>query len=390
MIAYSSSASAPSVLEREHYAWVDILRVVACFMVVLAHACDAFVGQFDTDRVAFLSGVAIGSLMRPCVPLFVMMTAVVLLPLRSNVSAAMFYRKRVGRLIVPLIFWSLALPVMMWCYYNQVNPSTVNPLLSAAGYTTPALWNKLSTWVVNFNYDTTPLWYLYMLMGIYLVIPVIDGWLRTASRRDIKLLLIVWAVAMLLPWVKMAAPLLGYTGNYGNMGIWGECDWNPYGTFYYVSGFAGYVVLAYYLRTWPLRWNARKMAAIFIPMFAVGYAITFAGFLIIQVYYPGNYAYLEIIWYFCGLNVLMMTFPFFAAMQRLGGNGSVWMRRLAALTFGIYLCHFPFEYITYDWLDSPEIAPAVRIISGGIATFVIAAGLTWLLSLWAPTRRLIA
>lgn len=377
-------------LARERYAWVDLLRILACFMVVLSHACDAFVGQFDTDRSAFISGVAVGSLMRACVPLFVMMSAVVLMPLRRPVSAGAFYRRRIGRLVVPLIFWSLALPVMMWAYYNFISPATANPLLSAEGYTDSALWTKLTTWIVNFNYDTTPLWYLYMLVGLYLVIPVIDGWLSTASRRDIRLVLTIWVVAMLLPWLKMAAPLLGYEGNYGHMGIWGECDWNPFGTFYYMSGFAGYVVLAGYLKRWPLTWSGRKMAAVLIPMFLAGYAVTFVGFIVIQTYYPGDYSYLEMIWYFCGVNVWMMTFPLFAAAQRLKSPSRPWAMRLAALTFGIYLCHFPFEYVTYDWFDLPALHPAIRIFLGGIVTFILAAALSRLLSLFPLTRRLIA
>lgn len=376
--------------ERQHYAWVDILRVLACFMVVLAHACDAFVGQFDTDRTAFLSGVAVGSFVRASVPLFVMMSAVVLLPLRRPTSVVDFYKKRIGRLILPLIFWSVVLPVMMWAYYIHINPSTGNAMLSAEGYTSSAMWTKLTTWMININYDTTPLWYLYMLVGLYLVIPVIDGWLQMASKHDIRCVLFVWLCAMLLPWFKMAAPLLGYVGNFGNMGIWGECDWNPYGTFYYMSGFAGYVVLAYYLKTWPIRWSGRKMAAILLPMFILGYAITFTGFLIIQVYYPGDYAYLEIIWYFCSLNVWMMTAPLFIAVQRYAANCRIDIKRLAALTFGIYLCHFPFEYVTYDWLDTPSLAPVIRIFLGSLLTFAIAALLTWVLSLWSPLRKLVA
>ena len=37
--------------------WVDLLRVLACFMVVFSHSCDAFVAQFDADRASFLTGV---------------------------------------------------------------------------------------------------------------------------------------------------------------------------------------------------------------------------------------------------------------------------------------------------------------------------------------------
>lgn len=89
----------------------------------------------------------------------------------------------------------------------------------------------------NFNYDTTPLWYLYMLIGVYLFIPIIGVWLNTASAKDIRLFLVFWVISLMVPYIKMAAPLLGYTGNYDNAGIWGVCNWNEFGTFYYFSGF---------------------------------------------------------------------------------------------------------------------------------------------------------
>lgn len=168
---------------------------------------------------------------------------------------------------------------MMWVYTRFVGPGSANAIIDAEGYTNDAMWAKLTTWVINFNFDTTPLWYLYMLVGIYLIIPIIDGWLSTASKKDVQCFLTVWAVAMVMPWLRLFAPLLGYVGNYGNMGIWGECDWNPFGMFYYVSGFVGYVVLAVYLRKWPLDWSNRKLLVVLLPTFVIGYAITFIGFL---------------------------------------------------------------------------------------------------------------
>ena len=69
---------------KETIGWIDLLRVIACFLVVFAHCCDPFVARFDTDRSTFLQGCAAGSAVRSCVPLFVMMTGVLLFPLRSN------------------------------------------------------------------------------------------------------------------------------------------------------------------------------------------------------------------------------------------------------------------------------------------------------------------
>ena len=64
--------------EKINIGWIDMLRVAACFSVVFSHCCDPFVAHFDANREMFVTGVFAGSLMRPCVPLFAMMTAVLI------------------------------------------------------------------------------------------------------------------------------------------------------------------------------------------------------------------------------------------------------------------------------------------------------------------------
>lgn len=371
----------------KHVAWIDLLRVVACFLVVFSHCCDPFVARFESDPGAFLTGVLSGSLVRCCVPLFVMMTGVLLLPVKTDLGT--FYRRRIGRLALPLLFWSLALPLLFYVYLNGVNPATQNPAI-AGDHTWPGTVNKLWTFVFNFNFDTTPLWYLYMLVGLYFVIPIFGSWLERAERREIRLLLWIWGASLLLPYVEMVAPLLGYTGNYGNTGIFGICDWNKFGTFYYVSGFIGYVVLAYYLKKYPPAWSWRKTWAVSIPMFVAGYLVTALGFLAMQCRYPGNYAYLEIIWYFAGINVFMMTFPIFLIFRRLEFTPRQWLSQLAGLTFGIYLCHFILVEIAYDLFDTETPPDFVRILCMAVSAFAASAGVVWLLQRSDITRKLVA
>lgn len=81
-------------MEKERIAWVDLLKIIACFLVVFSHNCDPYVAVFDSDRSTFLAGVFSGSLTRSSVPLFVMMTGVLLLPTTRTMSQ--FYRRRIG------------------------------------------------------------------------------------------------------------------------------------------------------------------------------------------------------------------------------------------------------------------------------------------------------
>lgn len=369
-----------------HISWVDFLRVLACLLVVLAHCCDPFVGGFERSISDFHSGVFWGSMVRSCVPLFAMISGVLLFPVTMDIGA--FYAKRLKRVLIPLVVWSLALPLFYYGYF-ATGIQTDSPNIVADSYTWAATVDKLYTFFFNFNYDTTPLWYMYMLVGLYLFMPIIGGWLAQAKRKDIKIFLGIWIISMVMPYVQMLAPSLGYEGNFGNMGLLGICDWNPYGMFYNFSGFMGYMVLAYYLVKYPLDWSWKKTLSITVPLFLIGYAITSFGFLETQKLFPGQYAKLEIIWYFSGINVFLMTFAIFVIVSKIKMKPRPWLSKVAALTFGIYLCHFFFVQCAFDFLNYLSVTfPAyIKIPLLACMAFILSLVLTWLLSLNKWTRK---
>lgn len=370
-----------------HIGWVDWLRVVACLVVVVAHCVDPFAAQFDTNPTAFMTAAYWGSFTRACVPLFLMVSAVLLVPVEEPMGV--FYRKRLKRVVWPLAVWSILTPIL-FCFYVQYS-GTTHPGIIGTGvdtFSATASATKMGTWLLNFNYDTIPFWYLYMLVGIYLILPVVSPWLRTATKKELKIFLGLWLGSMMVPYLALIAPAVGYTGNYGHMGLLGECTWNPYGTFYYFAGFLGYVVLAFYWKRFPLEWTMAKRLKVAIPLFLAGYGATVYGFLNMPNLFPGNFNALEIPWFFCSPNVCAMTVGVYLLFTGIKAAPPRWVSSWAGLTFGVYLIHFIFVHITYDWfvVSLDFLPPALQIPVMGLTAFLLASGVVWLLSR-LPGRR---
>ena len=84
--------------------WLDVLRLCAIFMVICIHCSDPFnVSPEARSNPEFnMWGGIYGSFLRPCVPLFVMITGILLLPVKMSFED--FYKKRLLRIAVSISF----------------------------------------------------------------------------------------------------------------------------------------------------------------------------------------------------------------------------------------------------------------------------------------------
>lgn len=75
---------------KERIAFLDYLRVVACFMVMVIHSCEPFYlggdGMLVANRWDALCVTVVECLCRVCVPLFVMVSSYLLFPLAQPVA----------------------------------------------------------------------------------------------------------------------------------------------------------------------------------------------------------------------------------------------------------------------------------------------------------------
>lgn len=357
------------IIKPKHYAWLDVLRILACFMVIVSHSSDPFIGQFDNNKDDFIQGTFLGSIVRSCVPLFIMISGYLLL--NDNLNMTTFYNKRVKRLLLPFVAWAILLPLLYFIYVNFTTLGQNSSLIKEE-FTIGATARKLHLFLFNFQYDTIPLWYVYMLFGLYFFLPILWPWLKTAGKKNIEKYLLFWFISLFLPLLQLLAPLCGYHGNYGNSGLLGVCDWNNYGTLYYFSGFIGYMVLAYYLKYYPLRWSTKKTLLLSLILFTVGYVITLVGYFGVHKSTPGNYKNLEVIWNFCGINVALMTLAVYLIFQKLTIDQKPWLTQIASLTFGVYLCHFVVVQLWYDFLytQTSWLPAFIQIILISTCTFL--------------------
>ena len=363
--------------KNQHIVWLDVVRFIAMFTVVCCHCTDPFnfyPGTAPNIGEIKLWGAIYGSVLRPCVPLFVMITGALLLPVRGDAST--FYKKRIPRVFYPFLIWSVLYNLFPWITgLLGLNPQIILDFFPYAGEEVMQQSFSVSLEYIlmipfNFSILAVHMWYIYLLIGLYLYLPVFSAWVEKASERAKLMFLLAWGVTLLLPYYYQ------FVSNY----LWGTCSWNSFGMLYAFAGFNGYLLLGHYLKN--LEWSLKKTLAIGIPMFAVGYAVTFLGFRHITALPEYTDEMLELFFTYCSLNVVMMTIPVFMLAKKVKVNSERMKKALANLTvcgFGIYMIHYFFTGPSVVLMRAIDMPIGLQIPVAAILAFAVFWGLVWLI-----------
>ena len=363
--------------KNQHIVWQDVVRFIAMFTVVCCHCTDPFnfyPGTAPNIGEIKLWGAIYGSVLRPCVPLFVMITGALLLPVRGDAST--FYKKRIPRVFYPFLIWSVLYNLFPWITgLLGLNPQIILDFFPYAGEEVMRQSFSVSLEYIlmipfNFSILAVHMWYIYLLIGLYLYLPVFSAWVEKASERAKLMFLLAWGVTLLLPYYYQ------FVSNY----LWGTCSWNSFGMLYAFAGFNGYLLLGHYLKN--LEWSLKKTLTIGIPMFAVGYAVTFLGFRHITALPEYTDEMLELFFTYCSLNVVMMTIPVFMLAKKVKVNSERMKKALANLTvcgFGIYMIHYFFTGPSVVLMRAIDMPIGLQIPVAAILAFAVSWGLVWLI-----------
>lgn len=363
----------------QHIVWLDVVRFVAMFTVVCCHCTDPFnfyPGTAPNIDEIKLWGAIYGALLRPCVPLFVMITGALLLPVRGEVSV--FYKKRIPRVLWPFLIWSVIYNLFPWITgLLGIKPEIILDFFPYSGKEVMRQSLSISLDYIaqipfNFSIVDVHMWYIYLLIGLYFYLPVFSAWVEKASDKAKLWFLGAWAVTLLLPYYNQ------FVAQY----LWGTCSWNAFGMFYYFAGFNGYLLLGHYLRN--LDWTLGKILAIGLPMFVIGYAVTFFGFRYITALPEYSDEMLELFFTYCSLNVVMMTIPVFMLCKKVNFRSEGIKKALANLTlcgFGIYMIHYFFTGPSVLLVRTLGVPLGIQIPVASVMAF----GVSWLI-VWAVYR----
>ena len=205
--------------------YFDALRVLAILFVISLHATGhlAEIFPFSIDNIYTFRGFFASfapNFLRIGVDLFLMLSGALLLG--REWTYAGFLKKRLPRLVKPFIFWSLIFTVML------VLASYLMPGLNFIAHFTVTdilmlFWDTITCRAPG----SVVYWFFWMMLGVYLMIPLFNRWIVKTDFRKIEYFLILWTVYIFFAYTMML-PI-------------------PYPILFFFTPM-GFVVLGYYLR----------------------------------------------------------------------------------------------------------------------------------------------
>ena len=155
--------------------YADILRAFATVQVVFLHTSAPLLYNFNTiDLNWWWAGNIIDSATRPCVPLFFMLSGMLLLGREEPLS--LFLKKRLGRILIPFLTWAL---IYLFIFNDKKSGSVVDIGVS--------FFIKFINGPVYYHY-----WFMYMIILLYLLTPFLRIYVNNAPSQYTEYFLILW------------------------------------------------------------------------------------------------------------------------------------------------------------------------------------------------------
>ena len=322
--------------------YFDPLRLLATFAVVLIHTQTPFWGDTEINSHQWQALNLYLAANRWSVPVFMMISGVLFLGSKRTLPE--IFRKNILRLLTAFVFWSAIYTAI--CY--------------AKGQYTPL--EAVFAFVEGYYH----MWYLPVIIGLYLVVPILR---KIAESEPVTRYFLVAAFVMtsLLPTTVSLLNLQFPTAGRLLSKLSGQLQMTS------VTGYSVYFLLGYYLHQKQIRplWRKRIYLA-----GVVSFLVTILGGSALSVW---KQAPVHILYEYPAPNIFCTSAAIFVFAKyhfRYGRASGLSIRILQALskcTFGAYLIHpLVYDILRYNLgLEVMAIHPIVSIPVVGLGVFLL-------------------
>lgn len=364
---------------KKQIVWLDAVRLLAFFFLLCCHAADPFYATATyanadaggpVDPAMLTWGERWMAFVRPCVPLFVMITGALMFPVRQSMGA--FYKKRILRVLWSFLIWSVLYYLFPWITgLLGLDKSIVYTCFIWAESDSQSFQSSLANILripYTFSFIAQHMWYIYMLIGLYLYMPIFSAWVERATKRQMQVVLGLWGLSTFLPYFHQFVSTYAF----------GTCTWNSFGLFYYFAGFNGYLLLGHYLR-YHVNWSWSRTWPVALVLLVAGFLVTYLGYGYIMSLPDKTPEMIELFWTYNTINVACMSAAWFLLLKHVSLPAeSKAGRMLANLTFcgfGIYMVHYFFVGLCYQIIQTFALPVCLRIPASALLIFAF----SWIL-----------
>jgi surface polysaccharide O-acyltransferase-like enzyme len=284
-------------------AWANNLRAAATLGVVFIH-CSSYVildfGHIDNNH--WLIAVIFNTAVRWSVPVFVMLTGSFVLS-NYNDQLGNFLANAFKKIIIPFLIWSI-----VYLLYNNWD-ELFGLALSNVQKRALLVEKALSGTEVH-------LWYVYMIISVYLVIPIFSKWTNLARTKELTLFLGCWFFFLI------TTPFL-----------------NNYATDFqlnYFTGYIGYLIAGFYFFKY-LTLNKATLWALLIISIASIATITYGASFEKKEFNDALLSPLT-------PGIFIMSASIYLLFKQSSVTLSSWMtslvNQICKYSYGIYLVHY--------------------------------------------------
>ena len=338
--------------ENGRLAYADLLRVLACIAVIVLHISVSWLGQTTEGSMEWTVMYLYDMLVRWAVPMFVMLSGAFLLDPQKSVRLRDVFLRYILRVVVALLVWGI--------FYALISYGHTGWHFTWAGIRS-ALGHVLRA-DTHFH-----LWFLYMIIGLYLVTPILRAFVKGASKRDFHwFFLLAFLICSLLPILRALRP--------AQLAI--PLTWLDKMDIHLVLGYVGYYVAGYYLKHFTLNRPAEYMIYI-LGILSVAVTVlvnlrTGAFHVVFTVNYTPTVVFISVAIFVLFRYVLGVSEER-SRRQRLSG--------VARVTFGIYLVHPLFlKLLVHLNITTLSFNPIISIPVLSAAVFLCSFAVSWLIS----------